>query len=74
MIDNHSPRKNMVVNNGNTQKGGYGDLGLNKKVNTTKPGINISLDDFLESDNENNSDFKLKENQKSEIKKVDEEE
>ena len=50
MIDNHKPRKNMVVNNGDPKVAGYGDLGLNKKVNTTKGGVNISLDDFLESE------------------------
>jgi len=56
MIDNHNPRKNMLANNGEVKKGGYGDLGLNKKVNTTKGGVNLSLDDFLDSENDRNSD------------------
>ena len=56
MIDNHKPRKNMVVSGGASKGSGYGDLGLNKKVNTTKGGVNISLDDFLDSDSGNNPD------------------
>ena len=56
MIDNHNPRKNMLASDGEVKKGGYGDLGLNKKVNTTKGGVNLSLDDFLDSENDKNID------------------
>ena len=67
MIDKHNPRKNIVVRGKESKADGYGGLGLNKKVNTTKNGINLSLDDFLDSDVEKNANSLKKANAKLEV-------
>ena len=67
MIDKHNPRKDLIVGGGESRTGGYGDLGLNKKVNTTKNGINLSLDDFLDSGGDNKSESSTTTNPKVEV-------
>lgn len=62
MIDNHNPKKSNYSEPASQEKDGkgYGSLGLNKSVNTTKSQVQITLDEFLDSGDEKKNDNEIK--------------